>query len=161
PSGRATASSACTTSCSAPRSRPSRLAAILTRIDHVTIGVADLAAGIDAYTRIGFDLDARGVAWNDGDHLEFVRGGDGLKSVALASDNLSADAARGSADYVRLVEAKGVSKALRHPNGVQRIERVYIAVTNLAAAVEKYSDVLGMRAKMERGTVINADMAIF
>src|SRR5215470_6250773 len=54
-----------------------------------------------------------------------------------------------------------VPEAGRHPNGVQRIERVYIAVTDLGAAAEKYSRALGVTPKMERGTVINADMAIF
>src|SRR5262249_42829507 len=49
----------------------------------------------------------------------------------------------------------------RHPNGVQRIERVYIAVRDLAHAVEQYRRVLGVTPKMERGTVISADMAIF
>jgi catechol 2,3-dioxygenase-like lactoylglutathione lyase family enzyme len=139
---------------------------LLTRIDHVTIGAADLAAGIAAYTRIGFDVDERGVARNDGDHLELVRSGDGLKSIALASDDLAADSAavraRGSVDYVRLVEKKNAQPASRHPNGVQRIERVYIAVRDVAAAAALYARVLGVPApKMERGTVINADMAIF
>ena len=87
--------------------------------------------------------------------------GDGLQSVALASDDLAADSARGSVDYIKLVLPKN-APAGRHPNGVQRIERVYIAVTDLAAAVEKYSRALGMPApKRERGTVIHADMAIF
>jgi len=54
-----------------------------------------------------------------------------------------------------------VPDAGRHPNGAQRIERVYIAVTDLAAEVERYRKVLGVAPKMERGTVINADMAIF
>jgi len=54
-----------------------------------------------------------------------------------------------------------VPAAGRHPNGVQRIERVYIAVPDLAVAVERYSKVLGVAPKMERGTVITADMAIF
>ena len=54
-----------------------------------------------------------------------------------------------------------VPAAGRHPNGVQRIERSYIAVTDLAGAVESYRRVLGVAPKMERGTVINADMAIF
>lgn len=54
-----------------------------------------------------------------------------------------------------------VPGAGRHPNGVQRIERVYIAVDDLAAAVEKYKLVFDLSPKMERGTVINADMAIF
>ena len=58
---------------------------MLTRIDHVTIGAADLRAGIAAYTRIGFDVDERGVARNDGDHLELVRSGDGLQSIAMTN----------------------------------------------------------------------------
>ena len=138
---------------------------MLTRIDHVTIGAADLCAGIDAYTRIGFELDERGVARNDGDHFELEVGGDGLQSIALASDALAADSAavraRGSADYVRLVEKSNAQPASRHPNGVLRIERVYIAVKDVAAAAKEYSRVLGVTPKMERGTVIHADMAIF
>jgi len=122
--------------------------------------VPDPAAGRDAYARIGFELDERGVAWNDGDHLELVRGAEGLQSVALASDDPAADAARGNADFLSVVEPTS-AKAKLHPNGVQRIERVYIVVTDLALAVEKYSRALGMTAKMERGTVINADMGIF
>jgi glyoxalase/bleomycin resistance protein/dioxygenase superfamily protein len=135
-------------------------AAILARIDHVTIGVADLRAGIDAYRRIGFDVDERGVAWNDGDWLELVPGSEGLRSIALASDDLAADSARGSADYVRLVERKSAAKAACHSNGVLRIERAYIAVADVAAVVRSYGHVLGV-PRMERGTVINADMAIF
>ncbi len=134
---------------------------MLTRIDHVTIGVADLRAGIAAYRRIGFDIDERGVARNDGDHLELVRGNEGLQSIALASDDLAADLGWGSVDYIKLVEKKTAQPASRHPNGVQRIERVYIAVRDVAAAAAKYSRVLGAPAKMERGTVIHADMAIF
>jgi len=136
-------------------------AAILTRIDHVTIGAADLKSGIAAYRNIGFDIDERGVARNDGDHLELVRGGDGLQTIALASDDLAADSARGSADYIELVEKTNAQAASRHPNGVLRIERVYIAVKDVAAAAKEYSRVLGVAPKMERGTVIHADMAIF
>ena len=151
---------ACATSCSARRSR--RSSAILTRIDHVAIGAADLAAGIAAYRRIGFEVDARGIAVNDGDRLELVRGKEGLQTIALASDDLAADSARGSVDYIELVEQKNAAKASRHPNGVQRIERVYIAVRDVAAAAKEYSRVLGVPApKMELGTVIHADMAIF
>jgi hypothetical protein len=69
--------------------------------------------------------------------------------------------ARGSVDYVRLVEPQA-RPASRHANGVQRIERVYIAVSDVAASAAAYARVLGFPApKMERGTVINADMAIF
>jgi catechol 2,3-dioxygenase-like lactoylglutathione lyase family enzyme len=139
---------------------------VLIRIDHVVIGVADLRAGIDAYTRIGFEVDELGVARNDGDQLELALGGDGLQSIALASDDLAADSAavraRGGVDWIDLVGRSGARPPTRHPNGVLRIERVYIAVADVAAAAERYARVLGVPApKMERGTVINADMAIF
>lgn len=54
-----------------------------------------------------------------------------------------------------------IPAAAEHPNGVLRLERAYIAVTGLAAAVADYTRVLGMAPKLERGTVINADMAVF
>jgi Glyoxalase/Bleomycin resistance protein/Dioxygenase superfamily len=150
----------------AAREDPGGVAVVLNRIDHVTIGVPDLRSGIDAYTRLGFDIDKSGVATNDGDRLELKAGGDGLKSIALASDNLAADSAavraRGTAQYLTLVAPKNAQQPSRHPNGVQRIERVYIAVRDIAAAAAMYSLVLGVpKPKMERGTVINADMAIF
>src|SRR2546421_736242 len=90
---------------------------------------------------------------------------EGLRSIALASDDLAADSAavhaRHGIAYLTLV-APNVQPASRHPNGVQRIERVYIAVKDVAAAAAHYTRVLGVPApKMERGTVINADMAIF
>jgi hypothetical protein len=95
-----------------------------------------------------------------------VRGKEGLQSIALASDDLAADSsavrARGRADYLKLVAPKNAQAASRHPNGVQRIERVYIAVRDVAASAAMYSVVLGVpKPKMERGTVIHADMAIF
>src|SRR6266571_4162554 len=69
-------------------------ATILTRIDHITIGVADLKVGIDAYRRIGFDVDDVGIAKNDGDHLQLAPAPrEGLRSIALASDDLAADSA--------------------------------------------------------------------
>jgi hypothetical protein len=70
--------------------------------------------------------------------------------------------ARHGIAYITLTAQKTAQAASRHPNGVQRIERVYIAVKDLAAAAAHYARVLGVPApKMERGTVINADMAIF
>jgi len=69
--------------------------------------------------------------------------------------------ARHGIAYITLT-AQTAQAASRHPNGVQRIERVYIAVTNLTASAALYARVLGVPApKMERGTVIHADMAIF
>ncbi|HUL94045.1 MAG TPA: VOC family protein [Burkholderiales bacterium] len=139
---------------------------MLTRIDHVAIGVADLKSGIDAYRRIGFEVDGRGTAANDGDHLQLASAlREGIQSIALASDDLERDKAgmrsRGGVDWIKLV-APGPSKPGRHPNGVQRIERVYIAVEDVAASAALYARVLGVPApKMERGAVIHADMAIF
>src|SRR5262249_5203206 len=55
-----------------------------------------------------------------------------------------------------------VSQIGMHPNGVLRVDRVYIAVADVAAAAEAYSQVLGMPApKVQRGAVIKADMAVF
>ncbi|HYQ93940.1 MAG TPA: hypothetical protein VEP70_03795, partial [Burkholderiales bacterium] len=137
---------------------------MLTRIDHVAIGAADLRAGIAAYRRIGFDIDERGVARNDGDHLELVTPGDGLQAIAIASDDLAADSkavqARGNVDYIELVGKSNARPPGRHPNGVLRIERVYIAVKDVAWSAALYARLLGVPApKLERGTVIHADMA--
>ena len=69
--------------------------------------------------------------------------------------------ARHGIAYITLT-AQSAQAASRHPNGVQRIERVYIAVTDLTASAAHYARALGVPApKMERGTVIQADMAIF
>jgi Glyoxalase/Bleomycin resistance protein/Dioxygenase superfamily len=91
---------------------------------------------------------------------------EGLQSIALASDDLDADSkavhARHGIAFITLVAQKNAEAAGRHPNGVQRIERVYIAVHDVAAAAAHYARVLGVPApKMERGSVIHADMAIF
>lgn len=95
------------------------------------------------------------------DHIELVRGKEGIQSIALASNDLARDSRHGGAEYLRLVELKKSRNGGRHPNGVQRIERVYVAVTDLKSAMDKYTPVLGMRPKIERGTVIMADMAIY
>ena len=94
------------------------------------------------------------------DHIALVRGEEGIQTIALGSDALAKDSVRGGAEYVKLVERKARDGS-HHPNGAQRIERVYIAVSDLKAAMEKYNPVLGMKPKIERGTVIMADMAIY
>jgi catechol 2,3-dioxygenase-like lactoylglutathione lyase family enzyme len=95
---------------------------VLTRIDHVMICVPDLAAGIDAYTRLGFSIHPGGqhpgrgthnaIAFFEHDYLEllsvrdrgecaaagggvldFLARGGGLRYVALQSDDLAADVA--------------------------------------------------------------------
>jgi hypothetical protein len=54
------------------------------------------------------------------------------------------------------------SQAGTHPNGALRVDRVYIAVADVAAAAETYSHVLGLPSPtVQRGAVIKADMAVF
>ncbi len=49
-----------------------------------------------------------------------------------------------------------------HPNGVLRLDRVYVVVDDVAAAAPVYARVLGVPAPpIQRGTVIRADMAVF
>jgi catechol 2,3-dioxygenase-like lactoylglutathione lyase family enzyme len=132
---------------------------VLERIDHVTIGAPDLAAGIAAYRNIGFDVDDRGAAFGDDDGLQLVAGAEGLRSIALRGGDASF--ARAPAEWIEIV-ARRAMRAGRHPNRVQRIERVYIAVSDLAIAARRYADALALpEPRIERGTVINADMAIF
>ena len=144
----------------------------LTHVDHVKIDVPDLAAGVDTYHRIGFDMHAVGakaIARNQDDFLELKVGpGAGIAAIALRSDSLAADqkavAARGSIPSVVITDSLQPRNPVagQNPNGAYKLERVYVAVTDLAAAVAEWRRVLDLREpKMERGTVIMADMAIF
>jgi hypothetical protein len=59
----------------------------------------------------------------------------------------------------RRAQATGAGE---HPNGVLRVDRVYIAVTDVAAEAAIYARVLGMPSpRVVRGNVIKADMAVF
>jgi hypothetical protein len=62
-----------------------------------------------------------------------------------------------------LDERRGqVPRAGNHPNGVLRIDRVYIVTPDLAVAAREYSRVLGMPVPViQRGAVIKADMTVF
>jgi len=62
-----------------------------------------------------------------------------------------------------LAERKAQAMRLpRHPNGVTRVERAYLAVPDVAAAAGIYARVLGLPVpKIQRGAVIKADMAVF
>jgi catechol 2,3-dioxygenase-like lactoylglutathione lyase family enzyme len=206
---------------------------MLTRIDHVMICVPDLQEGIDAYTRLGFNVSPGGVHPGQGTHnaiafheedylellsvrdrdeyraghpggglLEFLARGGGLRYVAVQSDNLEADVAQMRQRGIDVSEPRDgarqtptgqvlrwraatlgprhplplffiehltplpercqAAQAGTHPNRVLRVDRVYIAVTDVVATAETYSHVLGMPApKVQRGTVIKADMAVF
>jgi catechol 2,3-dioxygenase-like lactoylglutathione lyase family enzyme len=211
---------------------------VLTRIDHVMIAVPSLAAGIEAYTRIGFNIYPGGahagrathnaIAFHQDDYLEllslrerdtgaapppadssdarlaeFLARGGGFRYVAVQSDDLPADVAamRGRGvdvsdptDGARRTPAgqelrwkaaslgprnalpiffvqhltplperrRQVARAGDHPNGVLRVDRVYIATPDVAAAADIYARVLGLPVpKIQRGAVIKADMAVF
>jgi catechol 2,3-dioxygenase-like lactoylglutathione lyase family enzyme len=208
---------------------------VLTRIDHVVIGVPKLDAGIAAYTRLGFDVHPGGrhagrathnaVAFLEEDYLEllslrddapapalgspdarlaeFLARGGGLRYIALQSDDLAADVAamRGRGVEVRDVaegarrtpgglDLRWVAAALgpanplplfvvqhltpladrrrqappagAHPSGVERLERAYVVVPDVAAAAPAYARVLGLPVPpIQRGAVIRADMAVF
>ena len=207
---------------------------MLTRIDHVMICPPSLEQGIEAYTRIGFDVYPGGmtstkgthnaIAFLEDDYLELVsvsdrdaylaaspgggladflaRGG-GFRYVIVQSDDLAADvramrergvevgdptdgsrqtpagqvlrwklAMLGQGNPLPLLfiqhltplaeRRAQVPRAGRHPNQALRIDRVYIAVPDVAAAARQYSRVLGMPAPpVQRGAVIKADMAVF
>ena len=64
-------------------------------------------------------------------------------------------------EHITPVADRRPQLVLPHPNSVHRIERAHIAVTDLASAAREYERVLNQKPKMERGTVIMADMAIF
>ncbi len=212
---------------------------MLTRIDHVMIGVPSLEQGIDAYTRIGFNiypggahpgkgthnaiafhgedylelisvsdrgeyLAARATAGNAGPSLlDFLASGGGFRYVSVQSDDLVADVAAmrqrgvdvsdpapgarrtpGGQDLRWKAAVLGernplpvffiqhltpladrraqVPRAGGHPNGVLRTDRVYIAVSDVAASAESYARVLGMPVPpIQRGAVIKADMAVY
>lgn len=138
---------------------------MLTRIDHVVIGAPRLDAAVEAFRRIGFAVSADGLAFDEDDYLQLVAAPrDGLQSIALRSDDLAGDTrTRDVAGLpIALAEARGAGQAGKHPNRVQRIDRVYLAVEDVAAAAKRYSRALGLpEPKRERGTVIMADMAVF
>jgi len=196
------------------------------------ICVHDLQRGMDAYTRIGFDVHPGGIhtgrgthnaiAFNQDDYVEimglrdrseylaasphgglldFLERGGGFRFVAVQSNDLTADVAAMRARGVDVSDAGdggrrtpagqelrwksaslGARNALpiffiehltplaerrgprpgQHPNGVLRVDRVYIAVPDVTSAAETYSRVLGMPTpKIQRGAVIKADMAVF
>src|SRR5262245_5776305 len=199
------------------------------------IGVPDLARGIDAYTRIGFDVYPGGahagrathnaIAFQQDDYLEllslrdrdapvapgssdsrlaeFLARGGGFRYVAVQSDDLAADVAAmrrrgvdvsdpadgsrrtpGGQELRWLASGLGAGNPLpiffvqhltplaerrrqvartgEHPNGALRLDRVYIAVSDVAASAATYARVLGMAVpKTHRGAVIKADMAVF
>ena len=116
---------------------------MLTRIDHVMICVPDLARGVDAYRRLGFDVHPGGahatggtenaIAFLQEDYVEllsvrgghaheasagltaFLAAGGGLRYLAIQSDDLAADAAAMRARGVEVSDPSDGGR--RTPNG--------------------------------------------
>jgi catechol 2,3-dioxygenase-like lactoylglutathione lyase family enzyme len=74
---------------------------MLTRIDHIMVCVADLAAGMAQYRKLGFDIEAGGVhpgkgthnaiAFNREDYIELIAIGDRSQYDRVAGASLSHD----------------------------------------------------------------------
>lgn len=132
---------------------------MFTRIDHIIIDVPDLAHGADVFTRMGFELHPDGEIVLQRSSVE-----DGIWAIALQSNDLSGDTAALGALPVRnlMVDEEREPQKAEHPNGVQRLERVYIVVEDVRAEAAIYAGALGLPVPaLQRGTVIKADMAVF
>jgi len=126
---------------------------MFSRIDHVEVGGTEAV-----YTALGFALERHGerrVAQFENTRLELLAGADGIRGIALDGDGPLAVA------FVRAVRGGALAPAV-HPNGAYKLERVYIAVKDIAHAAAEYANAFGVPVpKTERGTVIQADMVPF
>lgn len=143
-----------------PGSSEARLAEFLARGDglrYIIVQSDDLPADVAAMRRRGVDV---------GDAV------DGGRRTPAGHELRWKVAALGPRDPLPIVFIQHLTPleerrrqapgAGEHPNGVLRTDRAYIVVPDVAAAVEAYSRVLGMPVpRIQRGTVIQADMAVF
>ena len=124
---------------------------------YVVIGSDDLAADVAA-------MRGRGVEVSDA--MDGSRRTDGGAELRWKSATLGARHPLPVLFLQHLTplaeRRRHVPVAGRHPNGIQRIDRVYIATSDVRAEAEAYAQVLGVPVpKIQRGTVIMADMAVF
>jgi catechol 2,3-dioxygenase-like lactoylglutathione lyase family enzyme len=144
----------------APGSSDARLAEFLSRgggFRYVAVQSDDLAADVAAMRR-------RGVEVSDPS--------DGARRTPAGQELRWRAAALGPGNPLPIFfiqhltpldeRRRQVPRAGEHPNGVLRLDRVYVAVPDLTPAAESYGRVLGMPVpKIQRGAVIKADMAVF
>lgn len=124
--------------------------ALFSGIDHVALG--GTAA---AFAALGFAPEDD-VVWLENTRLELAPEGEGILSIVLVGD------ADPHLPFVSSVRSPAPRRRFAHPNGVYKLERVYIAVNDVATSVEQYARALGVPApRTERGTVIHAEMAPF
>ena len=112
-------------------------------IDHALIGVADLEAASQAYSRLGFTVTPRGrhIGWGTGNHTmmfendyveligivdptqyihnldEFLKNGDGLLNVVLATDDADATARWLREHSPNAEDAQGLQRLLTLDDG--------------------------------------------
>ncbi|HYE94057.1 MAG TPA: VOC family protein [Terriglobales bacterium] len=102
---------------------------MITRIDHVMIAVPDLAQGIDAYRRLGFDIEEGGAHAGRGTH----------NALALnADDYLELVAVRDRAEYLAASPGGALLEYLTRGGGMR-----YVALQSDDLA----GDVAAMRAR--------------
>jgi catechol 2,3-dioxygenase-like lactoylglutathione lyase family enzyme len=144
----------------APGSSDARLAEYLTRgggFRYVAVQSDDLAADVAAMRRRGVDVS------DPAPGARHAPGGQELRWLAASLGAGNPLPIFFVQHLTPLAERRRqVPRAGEHPNGALRLDRVYIAVADVAASAETYARVLGMPVpKIQRGAVIKADMAVF
>jgi len=144
----------------APGSSEARLAEFLARgggFRYVALQSDDLAADVTAMRGRGIDVS---------DPVSGERRAPGGQELRWLAASLGA----GNPLPIFFVQhltplaerRRQVARAGEHPNGALRLDRVYIAVPDVAVSAATYGRVLGMPVpKIQRGAVIKADMAVF
>jgi hypothetical protein len=138
---------------------------VASRVDHVSISVPDLGAGIEAYSALGFTLETSGaaaVASTATAALELVAAGEpyGLRSIVVTGEAAPEAQAGLPLRFVERPPRKDAPGT--HPNGVLHLERTYVVVADLQASVDAYARFLDLPVPpVQQGNVIKADMSIF
>lgn len=123
-------------------------------IDHALVGVADLEAARDAYTRLGFTVTPRGrhIGWGTGNYTvmfendyvelmgvvdptqhihnldEFLKTGDGLLNVVLATKDADATARWLREHSSKAEDAQSLQRLLELDNGEELLDFRYVYI---------------------------------
>lgn len=123
-------------------------------IDHALVGVADLEAARDAYTRLGFTVTPRGrhIGWGTGNYTvmfendyvelmgvvdptqhihnldEFLKTGDGLLNVVLATEDADATSRWLRAHSSKAEDAQSLQRLLELESGEELLDFRYVYI---------------------------------
>jgi hypothetical protein len=123
-------------------------------IDHALIGVADLEAACEVYGRLGFTVTPRGrhIGWGTGNHTvmfendyveligivdptqyihnldEFLKNGDGLLNVVLATDDADATSRWLREHSANAQDAQGLQRSLELDEGEELLSFRYVDI---------------------------------